>query len=403
MEAERLRALHAYDILDTEREASFDDITRLASLACGTPISAINLIDAGRQWFKSEIGLGVRETPIETSICALAILESDVVVVNDLQADRRFADNPLVTEDPGLRFYAGAILETTDGFAIGTVCVLDYVIRELTEEQKETLRGLARQVMIQLEFRRALRQSRETNDALEKATLALEYANRSKDELLGMISHELRSPLTTILGNADVLQGGMLLSDHQRQQALKDISSSSRQLEHLVANMLVLSRQGTEAESEVELEPMLLQRLLPELIEQHQCHHPDPLVTLNIDERLPAVLGQPGYLGQLMSNLLGNAVKYADHSFPVQVAATADPEEVTITVADRGAELDAAVIDKLFEAFYRSAETKQRANGVGLGLAVCQRLVRATGGRIWAAPRLGGGLEVSFTLPIALG
>lgn len=401
MEAERLRALHAYDILDTEREPAFDDITRIAALVCGTPISLINLIDSGRQWFKSEIGLGLRETPLVTSYAALALLERDLLVVKDLHADVRFADNPLMAADPDLRFYAGALLETDEGFPIGAVCVLDYVSRDLTEDQGETLRGLARQVMVQLEFRRALRQSRETNDALEETTLALEYANRSKDELLGMISHELRSPLTTILGNADMLERGLTLTEVQRQQALKDISFSSRQLEHLVANMLVLSREGTDAESEVDLEPILLQRLLPELIEQHQRHHPDPLITLKLDAYLPTVLGQPGYLEQLLSNLLGNAVKYADHSLPVEVVVSADTGEVTITVADRGSQLDAAEVDKLFEAFYRSPGTKKRANGVGLGLAVCRRLAQAHGGRIWASPRSGGGLEVCFTLPIA--
>jgi len=112
-ENQRLAALHRYEILDTPREQEFDDIVAVVSAICETPISVINLIDEGRQWFKAEVGLGVRETPLPASICAHAILQRGLFVVPDTLEDVRFADNPLVTGDPGLRFYAGALLETS--------------------------------------------------------------------------------------------------------------------------------------------------------------------------------------------------------------------------------------------------------------------------------------------------
>jgi two-component sensor histidine kinase len=156
-EFERLEALRRYDILDSPVEHEFDDVVRLASKICETPIAVINLIDADRQWFKAETGLGIRSTPLETSICAHVILEPDYVEIADTQLDPRMSDNPLCLSEPGLRFYAGAILKTADGLPIGTLCVLDHAPRHLSDLQQETLKVLAAQVMHQLELRLALR------------------------------------------------------------------------------------------------------------------------------------------------------------------------------------------------------------------------------------------------------
>ncbi|WP_267965771.1 MULTISPECIES: HWE histidine kinase domain-containing protein [Methylobacterium] len=157
----RLAALHRYQILDTPREPGFDEIAALASAVCGTPIAVVNLIGEGRQFFKAEVGLGVRETPLDSSFCACAILEEEFLLVPDATRDTRFACNPLVAGEPHLKFYAGALLKTAEGHAIGTVCVLDYEPRDLTAVQQQTLRVLAHQVMTQLELRRALRERRE--------------------------------------------------------------------------------------------------------------------------------------------------------------------------------------------------------------------------------------------------
>ncbi len=159
-QTERLAALHAYEVLDTEPEKDFDDIARLAAAICEVPIAVVNLIDEGRQWFKAETGLGVRETPLDTSLCSHAILEEDFTEIPDTLNDARMADNPLCGGDAGLRFYAGAQLRTDQGLPIGTLCVLDHAPRSLTPLQRDTLRVLARQVMAQLEMRKALRSAR---------------------------------------------------------------------------------------------------------------------------------------------------------------------------------------------------------------------------------------------------
>jgi GAF domain-containing protein len=155
-EEARLSALQEFEILDSEAEESFDDLTRLAVYICKTPIALITLIDSDRQWFKSRIKLAPSETSRSISFCAHAILQSGTMLVPDALIDERFKDNPLVVSDPKIRFYAGAPLITDEGFKLGTLCVIDQVPRELTAGQIAALRTLSRQAMTLLELRRNL-------------------------------------------------------------------------------------------------------------------------------------------------------------------------------------------------------------------------------------------------------
>jgi len=161
-EAGRVAALEKYAILDTDPEQSFDDLTMLASFICKTPIALISLVDEDRQWFKSRIGMDDKETSRDIAFCSTAILQSDVFVVPDALKDDRFRDNPLVVSDPHIRFYAGAPLINEDGYALGTLCVVDRAPRELAPDQKEALKALSRLVLAQLEFRRNLLLLKET-------------------------------------------------------------------------------------------------------------------------------------------------------------------------------------------------------------------------------------------------
>lgn len=155
-ESERIQKLLSYQVLDTQAETAYDDITRLAAQICGANISLVSLVDVSRQWFKSSVGLEVTETPRDLAFCAYAILKPEVFIVPDTHKDDRFANSPLVTGAPYIRFYAGAPLITSEGYAMGTLCVIDEVPKQLTPDQIRALEALARQVMSQLELRLAL-------------------------------------------------------------------------------------------------------------------------------------------------------------------------------------------------------------------------------------------------------
>ena len=175
-ERARLVVLKSYDILDTPSEEVFDEFARLAASIVGTPIALISLVDGNRQWFKAKVGLALSETPRDVAFCAHAIGSADIFVIPDALKDERFVHNPLVTDGPKLRFYAGAPLITSEGQALGTLCVIDYVPRELTPEQRDALQILSRHVMAQLDLRRQLTDFTRGDVSRQKAITALRRA-----------------------------------------------------------------------------------------------------------------------------------------------------------------------------------------------------------------------------------
>jgi PAS domain S-box-containing protein len=203
-EDRRLAALYQYELLDTPSEDLFDAFTTLAATICDAPISLISLIDSDRQWFKSRFGLAARETPRDVAFCAHAILEDGIFEINDAQDDQRFFDNPLVTGEPLVRFYAGVPLRTSDGFALGTLCVLDRVPRTLTDEQRTSLAALAEALVEQFEARRALLRLFDSSQTelyhVDLKTRRIVFASEAARRNLGYSADELRAvPLETLL------------------------------------------------------------------------------------------------------------------------------------------------------------------------------------------------------------
>ncbi len=182
-EAERLAALDSYEILDTGPSEGFDRLTRLASALIGTPIATVALIDGQRQWFKSKVGVDGSETPREDAFCAHAILGDEVMVVEDASLDARFADNPLVTGDPNIRFYAGAPLVTKEGLPLGTLCVIDSIARTLTPHNRRVLQDLAAMAADEMELHKNLRLLHARKRELEKSQEGLRAANRKLESM----------------------------------------------------------------------------------------------------------------------------------------------------------------------------------------------------------------------------
>ncbi|RYG86729.1 GAF domain-containing protein, partial [bacterium] len=185
-ERERVEALHRFEILDSSAEERFDELARLAALICNAPIAVISFLDRHRQWFKARVGIESRGTPREHAFCSYTILNpGEVMQVPDARLDPRFAANPMVSTEAGIRFYAGAPLLSSDGEAIGTLCVVDKEPRELRPDQLQALRSLAAQVVAQLELRLALREVERRRRALELAHDELAHDNLT-DALTGV-------------------------------------------------------------------------------------------------------------------------------------------------------------------------------------------------------------------------
>jgi signal transduction histidine kinase len=220
----------------------------------------------------------------------------------------------------------------------------------------------------------------------------------AREAFLGVLSHELRTPITTIYGGSELLQRG--LDDTRRDEVITDIRVESERLARLVEDLLVMTRieRGTV---EINDEPILVQRLLPSVVRAFNVQRPDVEVSLALSERLPAVRGDATYVEQVVRNLLTNAVRYGGGAeFGVEIAAAEDSATVWVRVLDRGPGLGESDPEKLFELFYRSDAARSVPGGAGIGLFVCRRLIEAMGGRTWAASRADGGAEFGFTLPI---
>jgi PAS domain S-box-containing protein len=242
---------------------------------------------------------------------------------------------------------------------------------------------------------------REAEDALIANAEALRGSNAVKDEFLGLVSHELRTPVTTIFGNAQILRDrGDAVPDADRRSMIGDIAEDSERLLGIIENLLLLTRLGSGSKPEVE--PQVLNHVLRRAVDTFTRRHEGRRVTyLGIANQLIVEADEPN-ISAVVDNLLSNADKYSPPGADIDVVLQAKGREAQILVLDRGIGLGEEAND-LFAPFYRSEAAKRQANGIGVGLAVCKRIIDGHGGRIWAAPRSGGGSEFGFALPIRAG
>lgn len=225
---------------------------------------------------------------------------------------------------------------------------------------------------------------------------SLRRSNREKDEFLGMVSHELRTPITVVLGNARLLRrAGDDLPQDERRRSLADIESHGERMQRIVENMLTLSREQVRTQT---VEPVILGRIIDGTVARFTESHPGPRVDVVMRRDLPLVLANPNYVEQVLLNLLSNAQKYAGNQEAIEISAIEERGRVLVSVADRGPGVDAEKQERIFEAFVRLPGAESRAEGLGLGLPVCKRLLESQGGDIWVAARPGGGSVFTFSL-----
>jgi PAS domain S-box-containing protein len=237
-------------------------------------------------------------------------------------------------------------------------------------------------------------------EALRATAEALNLSSAVKDEFLGLVSHELRTPVTTIFGNARLLrERGDQLEDAQRQSMIIDIADDSDRLLAIVENLLLLTKLASD--SPVDLEPQVLAHVVRKSVASFQRRHVGRKIKMAIEPRHLIVESDRTYLELVLENLLSNATKYSPAASEIEVVVHREEGEARVVVLDRGIGLGSTEPDRLFTAFFRTDEAKRHTSGIGVGLAVCRRILELQGGRIWARPRDGGGSEFGFALPLA--
>lgn len=405
-EKQRIEALLKYQVLDTAAEEAFDEITLLTAQICETPVALVSLVDSERQWFKSKVGLSATETCRDVAFCAHALLQTKVFIVEDALKDERFADNPLVTSEPYIRFYAGAPLITPDGLTLGTLCIIDFVPRQLSLAQEQALKILAHQVMTQLELRRnvkalaeAVRQRDEVEVELRKALEKEKELNELKSRFVSMTSHEFRTPLCTILSSSELLER---FSDNwsveKKNRHLERIKSAVQQMNHLLNDILTMG-QAEAGKIELNLAPTNLEKFCQDLVEEMQFSIDNQHIinfVSHLTENECDVDDQ--VLRQILSNLLLNSIKYSPPGAHINFHVSQENGQAIFWIKDNGIGIPPEEQIHLFESFYR-AKNVGNIKGTGLGLAIVKKCVDLHGGKIMVSSDLESGTIFRVELP----
>ncbi|MBF4491179.1 response regulator [Flavobacterium sp. JLP] len=392
-ETKRLAALKRYNILDTLPEDAFDDATRLVSYICSVPIAHISFIDESRQWFKSEIGVGVSEVPREISFCRYTIMESEMLEIEDTHVHETLKDDPNVKGGFKVRFYAGVPLTTPDGYNIGTICAADHVSKKLDKNQRNALSIVAKHVINQLELRTKNIELNTQKKIADRAVLA-------KDSFLANMSHEIRTPLNAIIGFTDLLAQTKL--DRIQRDYMDSVQVAGENLLLIVNDILDLSKIES-GNLTIEDQPFNLKKTLKHIYDLLKVKALENVeFNLFLDADMPEiVIGDQGRLNQILVNLTGNALKFTEEGEVTisvkKVGETEDQYSLRFSVKDTGIGIPSNKLKTIFERFTQAEEsTTRRFGGTGLGLSIVKQLVELHGAEIHVKSQKERGSEFFF-------
>jgi signal transduction histidine kinase len=383
-ETARLAAVHSYGIMDSGEDKDFDALTALASVICQIPIALITFIDEERQWFKSHHGTDFTENRREWSFCTHAIAsDKEIMIVPDATLDERFVNNPMVTGPVKVVFYAGVPLINEDGFALGTLCVLDQQTHALTQDQITALKTLAKQVVDKVELRRKIAQ--------------LQAVSQAKDDFLGIVSHELKTPITTLKANLQLID--RLKHNAATPIFQKLIDSSSKSLSKINTMVDELLDMHRYSENHLKLDKTLF--TIFEML--HICCNHVRVdgkheLIISGDETLQ-IYADEHRIDQVVVNFVNNAVKYAPDSREIHMNVCKDGDFVKVSVKDSGPGIPTDHLPHIFDRYWRADHSSVKYTGLGLGLYICSEIIKSHEGKIGAESEVGKGSTFWFTIP----
>ncbi|QEC78608.1 GAF domain-containing sensor histidine kinase [Mucilaginibacter ginsenosidivorax] len=388
-EAERLAALASYAIVDSGEEKDFDAIAAIASAICGTPISLITFIDDKRQWFKSHIGTDLTENFRDLSFCTYAIAGTEeIMIVPDALQDERFATNPVVT-DAQVTFYAGVPLVNEDGYALGTLCVLDQEPHDFSEAQIDALKALAKQVVDKIELQRKVMQLEKTNQELINANVLIQ-------KFASMAAHDIKNPLSSIRLTSQALRTRQEITQNEGCLRLVNMNiSAADNLLVLVDEMMAYSKEPAlllEKRQEFNLNA-LIGKVVSLLTV------PDSIRIEWPDENQQVYFSVIA-IEQILINLLSNAIRYNDKSLGlIRIHFSEDEHDYRLAVEDNGQGIPLEYHDKIF-AHNFTLKVKDRFNnqGSGIGLGTVKDLLYLLGASITLKSIPGEGSEFTVRL-----
>lgn len=389
-ESERQAAVEKYQLLDTMPEDNYDNITSLIANICQAPISLITLLDKDRNFLKSRHGVDMSESPRELSFCGHAIAgDEEIMIVPDARKDIRFQGNPIVTDFKAI-FYAGVPLVDSNGYKLGSLCVYDHQPRILKDNQIKALKAMAKQVMMLFE-------ERYKTFELEKLQSKLKERNEELKDFAGIVSHDLKAPLSNIIMISELLKEGETSLSDQSLEYLGYLKDSSKSLSRYIDGMLQFYRSEELVTDEYD------QVSFVDLIED--------VISLTIVDDTATVVYMPDIdttlitneiaLKQVLINLVANAVKYGNKTpTKIEINFVDDLNEYEIKVRDNGTGIAPENLNSIFKLFFVAAkEDRNGKQGTGIGLATVAKLLEHMNGSISVQSSLGEWTEFTIRLP----
>lgn len=389
-EKERIKSLHSLQILDTPPDEKFDRITKIAQIIFDIPIALVSLVDVNRQWFKSCVGLSATETPRSVSFCSHAILQDDIFVIEDATKDDRFSENPLVTGEPFIRFYAGKPIRGPDNLMVGTLCIIDKQPRKLSRADRSVLSDLAKWVESELNAIFLTDQLKQNNQKLMMAEQILLEQNtdlenqikKTTEKLLrsekltavgtmaSRLAHDLKNPLSVITATFSILRNQL---ENQMDESMKEksnrIEEAARYISRIIEDTLNFVRTS---------DLHLSQNSVKKIIENSLSNMNIPKsVKVIISEQDVVVNCDSRKMEAVFVNIMNNSIQAMADSGIIRLEIKEDDSKIFIKIEDSGPGIPKEILSKIFEPLFTSKDT-----GTGLGLGICKSIIEQHKGKI---------------------